>query len=70
VAGGAALGPHTDPKFALVRYERDGSLEREADSRPVTDFGSGGGSALDHSVEAGPRTNTYLRQASWPHSQV
>ena len=27
VAGGATLGEDTDPKFALVRYERDGSLD-------------------------------------------
>jgi uncharacterized delta-60 repeat protein len=40
VAGGAALGFHTDPKFALVRYERDGSLDPtlKGDGTVITNF--------------------------------
>jgi uncharacterized delta-60 repeat protein len=40
VAGGAALGERTDPKFALVRYERDGSLDPSlrGDGTVITNF--------------------------------
>jgi uncharacterized delta-60 repeat protein len=40
VAGGAALGEDTDPKFALVRYERDGSLDPslKGDGTVITNF--------------------------------
>jgi uncharacterized delta-60 repeat protein len=40
VAGGAALGNHMDPKFALVRYERDGSLDPAfaGDGTVITNF--------------------------------
>jgi uncharacterized delta-60 repeat protein len=42
VAGGAALGSDTDPKFALVRYERDGSLDPslKGDGTVITNFTS------------------------------
>jgi len=40
VAGGAALGNDTDPKFAVVRYQRDGSLDPafRGDGTVVTNF--------------------------------
>src|SRR3954464_4883597 len=43
VAGGAALGDNTDPEFALVRYQRDGSLDPtfRGDGTVLTNFTSG-----------------------------
>lgn len=40
VAGGAALGEETDPKFVLVRYRRDGSLDTsfKGDGTVTTNF--------------------------------
>ncbi len=53
VAGGGALGNKSDPKFALVRYQRDGSLDPtfKGDGTVITNFTPGDDGAYSMAID-------------------
>jgi len=54
VAGGSALGPTNNPKFALARFKVDGTLDPTfgGDGRRTTDFTSGDDDAYSVAIQA------------------